>query len=157
MYRFLISLLLLSLTIGCGQSAKKPPPRPPRISPGPAQHWDIGDFLIKYPLPDDVDDFYVQFTEAPGYSFGVVRAHKRLSSRYHESHDLLIYVQNGNVRFHVAERDFIAAIGDVIYVPRGAVYSAESLNDRPFDFFAVYHPVYDGDDIVYYRHSDDKN
>ncbi len=156
MFRFLTIFLTLFLIAGCKQVEDRPEPAPPRISPGPPHHWDIGDFLIKYKLPEDVDDFYVQLSEAPGYSFGVVRAHERLSSRSHDVHDLLIYIQNGNVRFHVADRDYIASMGDAVYVPRGAVYSAESMNNRPFDFFAVYHPNFIGDDIIYYEAPDKK-
>lgn len=154
--RLILILFLISLT-GCEKPELKTPASPPRISPGMPQRWDVGDYLIEHPLPDDADDFYLQFSKAPGYSFGMVRAHKVISARSHEEHDLLIYVFNGNARFHVGEKDYLTSTGDIIYVPRGAVYSAESINDQRLDFITVFHPIFDGDDIFYHSARDQSN
>ena len=109
------------------------------------------DFLKDYPLPDDIEDFYVQFRQAPGYSFGVWRAHRRFSQRSHNEHDLLLYIHSGNVDITVADQTYKAGNGDVMYIPRTAKYSIESLDGYPIDMFAVYHPRFSGEDIIYYE------
>lgn len=154
MLKHSLLILFLIALIGCGKVEDKPVASRPSISPGPPQHWDLGDNLIKYPLPSDVEDIYVQLKQAPGFSFGMIRARKRLSARWHEDHEMLIYGYRGSARFHVADKDFYSSTGDIIYVPRGAVYSAESVRDQPFDFLVVYQPVFDGNDIFYQKPTD---
>ena len=148
MNKYLLLFLFFPLLIGCKKVEEKPKPVPVVVSQGPAQFWDVGDNLIKYPLPDDADDYFLQFFKAPAYSFGVASARKKITARSHDNHDLVLYVHRGTARFHVGDRDWIANTGDVIYVPRGAVYSAESSSDRSFNYFAVYHPPFDGEDIT---------
>ncbi|MFH0765253.1 MAG: cupin domain-containing protein [Calditrichota bacterium] len=105
--------------------------------------------MIKHPLPGDMDDSYLEFQKAPNMSFGVTMAHGKISARCHERHDLLIYVHNGSARFHVGEKDFWISNGDVLFIPRGAVYSAESRDSRSLELLTVYTPPFDGLDIVY--------
>jgi len=144
-----ISVLLLS---GCCKQEEKPVSPPILFSPGSPMRYDIGDNLIKFPMPDDVNDIYLQFLKAPGLSFGVMRIRDKLTRRSHDEHDMVFYVHNGSARFHVADEDWIASTGDVVYVPRGAVYSAETITSgKTFDLFVVYQPIFDGVDLTYHE------
>jgi len=148
--RFLtFSLLALTImsSISCRRAEKLPPS--PAFSPGPPRQWDIGSELAKHPLPGDMDDGYLEFQKAPNMSFGITTARGKISARCHERHDLLIYVHSGSARFHVGEKDFWTATGDVLFIPRGAVYSAESQDSRLLEFWSVFTPPFDGKDVVY--------
>ena len=163
MPRFFALLFTLALLAGCQNQEQIPEQKSARtpssadISPGPPQHWDMEDFLSRYPLPEDTDDFYAQFREAPGYSFGMIRAHKCVSTRSHIEHDLLIYIHSGNVMVKVAGRDYEAVEGDVVYIPRTAQYSIDSIDGCHLDIFAVYHPRFTGEDIIYHEPPDKEN
>ena len=151
MQRSCILLFLSALFLGCAKPEEKPAPVVQIINAGPPQYWDMKNFLAEYSLPRDVDDFYAQFRETPGCSFGVVRAHKRLSERSHQEHDLLLYVHTGEAGITVEDNNYTIKTGDVVYVPRGLKYSAESSNGKPLDFFAVYYPSFKGEDIIYHE------
>jgi len=160
MQRFIVLLFTLALLSGCQNQDQLPAQKSNQsntytgIVPGSPQYWDMEDFLSRYPLPEDTDDFYAQFRETPGYSFGVVRAHKRLSQRSHNEHDLLIQIQNGKVHLNVADREYDAVEGDVVYIPRTVKYAIESVDGNPIDIFAVYNPRFFGEDIIYYEPHD---
>ena len=151
MQRLCILLSILVMLPGCSRQDKKPTPVVQVVNPGPPQHWTMEDFLGEYSLLGDADDFYAQFRETPGCSFGMVRARERLSARSHREHDLVLYVHSGNARFNVGGRDYTAVTGDVVYIPRGLKYSAESSDGNPLDFFTVYYPPFKGEDIIYHE------
>ena len=144
-------IILAALLIFAGCSGDDPETAEVvRISPGPPQHFDVGDQRLKNSLPKDVDDGYLEFAKTPGMSYGLLLAHDKISPRSHERHDMLIYIHNGFARFHVGEKSYWVNIGDSVYIPRGAVYSVESKGSVPLEFFVVYTPTFDQDDIVYH-------
>lgn len=155
MRRILYLLLpLMALMVGC-QSKKIPEPQAGlRISPGPPRHFDVGDQSLKHPLPADVADGYLQFGETPESSYGLLMAHKSISRRSHERSDLVIYIYDGFGWFHVGEKSFYCAVGDLVYVPRGAVYSAENQSEVQFEFLMFFSPPLNPDDVVYPAASD---
>lgn len=152
MIKYLLITFSILLLSGCGKIEEKPVSPPVLFSPGPPMRYDIGDNLIKFPLPDDADDIYLQFLKAPGLSFGIMRVRDKLTRRCHDEHDMVFYVHRGNARFHVADKDWITSTGDVVYVPRGAVYSAEIISPgKTFDLFVLYQPIFDGVDLTYHE------
>ncbi len=120
----LVMLAFMLPFVGCVKRA--PEPRTSAVKPGVPRHWDVGDEKLKNPLPEDMADGYLEFARAPGFSYGLTMAHDSISARSHERHDLLIYVHWGSAVFHAGDEKFYAATGDMVYIPRGTVYSAVS-------------------------------
>ncbi|MBM3328127.1 MAG: cupin domain-containing protein [Calditrichaeota bacterium] len=145
---------LLGMAVSACQDGKKAESPPPRVSPGPPRHWDIGDRILRTPLPQDVSDGYLEFGRSPASSYGVMLAHERISARSHERSDMVFYVHGGVARIHVGPESFTASTGDAVYIPRGAIYSAESLSRRSIELFAIFTPPLDAADIVYVEASD---
>ncbi len=152
--KFLLKHIGLSLFIffaaGCGKE-KPPDAGKMSINPGVPRHWDFGDRIRNNPLPTDVADGYLEFAKSPGSSYGVTLAHQRLSARNHEHSDVLFYVHTGVARFQVGTKSFTAANGDLIYIPRGVVYSAESMSNHGLELLTVYTPPLDPSDIIYHE------
>jgi mannose-6-phosphate isomerase-like protein (cupin superfamily) len=141
-------LLLASVAIiGCGKKSESPPEIP--FAAAAPRQWDIGDQILKHKLPDDIADGYLEFLRSSGFSYGVTLAHERISLRSHEKSDMLIYVHGGVARFHIADKDLTASMGDVVYVPRGAAYSAQSLSRRELELLTLYAPPLDKDDVKF--------
>ncbi len=148
-------LLLLPLLLAAGGCSKKAEqPATLRISPGLPRHFDVGDESLKRPLPEDVADGYLQFGEAPECSYGLMTARRSVSKRSHERSDLVLYVYSGYGWFHVGEKDFYGSVGDIIYIPRGAAYSADNKSQNDFQFVMVFSPPLNPDDVVYYNDKD---
>ncbi len=145
---FLLICISLFLLSGCKEKPDNQPP-PVRISPGSPKHFDVGSKALRNKLPEDMADGYMGFAEAPGFSYGLIMAHDKISPRSHERSDLLVYVHSGFARFHVGEKDYHISMGDAVYIPRGAFYSVESSQDYPLQFFSIYSPPLDPNDIVY--------
>ncbi|MFN3820787.1 MAG: cupin domain-containing protein [bacterium] len=146
----LLGIFLLFGSLSCGR--KTPPGREtPPVNPGLPQHWDVGDWIRRKPLPADVADGYLQLGTSPHSGYGVILAHQRLSARHHVFSDLIIYVHTGIARFHIGDRSFTVSPGDLVYIPRGYVYSAESLSKQPLELVSIYTPPLNPDDIVYHE------
>ncbi len=141
-----ISILLLS-AMGCAK--KETADASVTNAPQKVQHWDVGDQIIKHTLPPDIADGYLEFAKASGFGFGVTLAHSRISKRSHERSDLLIYVHTGTGRFQVGEKELTVSTGDLLFVPRGTAYSAESLSRRQLELVTVYSPPLDKDDVKF--------
>ena len=149
-----IYALLLFFIAGCSEISE-PAAELVKVSPGPPMHYDVGDQILKKKLPKDVADGFLAFSKAPGFSYGVIMAHEEISKRSHDRSDMLMYIHGGGARFHVGEKSFLVAAGDVVYVPRGAIYSAtQNRGQVPLQFFTVFSPPFDSDDIIYH---DDKD
>ena len=143
--------MIAVLLMGCGHKEDIPPPASVAFSPGPAAQWDMGSYLLRHPLPEDIDDGFMELHTAPEATYGIILARNRITLRSHEYHDLILYGHRGTARFHVGEKDFTVSMGDILYIPRGAVYSAEGSGPQLLQFFAVYSPRFDGTDIVYHE------
>jgi mannose-6-phosphate isomerase-like protein (cupin superfamily) len=152
-----ILALILIFLIGCTEK-KEPVVELLKISPGPPQHYDVGDQILKKKLPEDVADGFLAFNKAPGFSYGLMMAHKEISQRSHDRSDMLMYIHSGRARFHVGDQSYYVGPGDVVYVPRGAVYSATSAQENsPLQYFTVFSPIFDSDDIIYHdKETDDQ-
>lgn len=152
---FLIILVFGFLTAGCSQKEEVPVEKKVRISPGPPKHLDVGDQILKHKLPPDVEDGFLQMGEAPDFSYGVMVAHEKISKRNHERSDMLIYVHSGQARIHVADKSYHISMGDVVYIPRGAIYSVISNTDQyPLELLTFYSPPLNPEDIVYHEAGD---
>ncbi len=145
MKKLLLVISILIIFIGC---TKEEEIKPVQVLSGGPVHWDAGDKLLKHPLRPDKNDDYIQLGRGTDLGYGIMMAKNTISPRSHNNHDLLLYVHSGSARLHVADKDFTASTGDVIYIPRGSVYTATSLNNRNMQFLAVYSPAFDGVDII---------
>ena len=145
-----ILALILLLMSGCSEK-KESVTEFVSVSPGPPQHYDVGDQILKKKLPEDVADGLFAFNKAPGFSYGLMMAHEKISQRSHDRSDMLMYIHGGRARFHVGDQSYFVGPGDVVYVPRGAIYSATGTQEnRPLQFFTVFSPIFDQDDIIYH-------
>ena len=143
--------LLLLLLIGCSEK-KEPVTEFVKVSPGPPQYYDVGDQSLRKNLPEDVADGFLAFNKAPGFSYGLMKAHEKISQRSHDRSDMLMYIRSGRARFHVGDQSYFVGPGDVVYVPRGAIYSvSRTQQNMPLQFFTVFSPVFDTDDIIYHE------
>jgi mannose-6-phosphate isomerase-like protein (cupin superfamily) len=152
MFTRLLTCMTL-LTVGCIEH-REPPPPVVATSPGAPRHWDIGSTIYKTPLPEGVDDGYVELAQAPGFSYGVTIAREGLSARNHERSDLLFYVHRGSADFSVGDKTFPARLGDVVYIPRGAIYAAHSTSKEPLHLVTIYSPPLNRSDIIYHERAD---
>lgn len=139
------------LTLGCSSSDKEAKAPTSRIPSGPPRHWDIGDQTLKHRLPEDVSDGYLQFARTANMSYGIMLSHERISARSHTNADMLIYIHSGTARFHIDDKDLTSSMGDLIFIPRGSIYSAESLSNRELQLFTVYTPPLDSADVVFHE------
>lgn len=146
-------VLLISLIVtlaGCGGQPKTDQlPGNARTNPGQPEKWDVGSYMLKRPLPADVEDVFAVMSNSNETTFGVIAAKQKISPRYHEFHDLLLYGHRGSARFHVGEKSFAIGLGDILYIPRGTIYNAENEGSGEMHFFAIYSPTFKGDDVVY--------
>jgi len=149
-FKALIRVGFCLLIIGCTK-VRTPETASMAVSPGAPRHWDVGDRVRSNALPQDVADGYLEFARSPGSSYGVTLAHERLSARNHERSDLLFYIHSGVARFQVGEKSFTATNGDMVYIPRGAVYSAEAMSKQKLELLTIYTPPLDPADIVYHE------
>lgn len=154
--KILLCVIIASVVVaaGCSKQDTGIKKTPVSVSPGPPQFWDVGSYLKKFPLPDDVEDGFVEIGRGPLFSFGSTIAHKSISPRYHENHDMVVYIHTGAGRVHVGAKDFSIMGGDAFYVPRGAVYSVENRATQPIILFTVYSPIFDGKDIIYVKNEE---
>ena len=149
----LLTLTLAFVAIGCIERHEPPPPAVV-ASPGPPRYWDVGSQLLKHPLPGDMSDGYLEFGKAPNCSYGATLVRDRLSARSHERSDMLLYVHRGSARFSIGEKDYSAATGDMLFVPRGAVYTATCQQGESLELITIYSPPLNQDDIEYHERSE---
>ncbi len=148
MKNMVVIIITAVLLIGCAKK-KDTEPKIGTINPGVARHWDVGDEKLKHPLPPEMGDGFLEFAKAPGFNFGLTLASEKITPRSHEKHDMIIYIHWGSGRFHIGDKDFFASAGDVMYVPRGTVYSATRTGTIPLELITVFQPVFNGDDVIY--------
>lgn len=145
----IFTMILASALLLYGCAKEEPKQKIGSINPGVARHWDVGDEKLRHPLPPEMGDGFLEFSKAPGFNFGLTLAHDKISPRSHERHDMIMYVHWGSGRFHIGDKDFHASAGDVMYVPRGTVYSAARTGNLPLELLTVFQPPFNGDDVVY--------
>ncbi len=147
-------IVFILIVSGCSKPEQKPSSVP--FSQGPPQRWDIGSVLLKHPLPEDVADAYLELGKSPQSSYGITMAHKSLSARSHDEHDMILYGHLGTSRFHIGEKSFTIGVGDMLFIPRGAVYSAQTDGIQQLQYLTLYTPSFDGQDVTYHDKKDDK-
>ncbi len=145
-------LPLILLLIGCcKQEPIQNPEEELKIIIGETEQWDLGSYLLKNPLPEDMLDAYLQMGSTTYSSYGVILAHNALSARSHDEHDLLLYGHSGTADFIVDEDTHTLTIGDMLFIPQGAIYSAKKTGAQPLQILAVFTPAFDGKDVIYYK------
>lgn len=152
-----ILLLLIGLLVITGCCKQEPVQRADEEIPiviGETERWDLGSHLMKNKLPDDMFDAYLQLGNTTYSSYGVVMAHDAISARSHDDHDMVLYGHRGTADFTVDEQTVNLSVGDVLFIPQGAIYSAKSTGSQPLQFFAVFTPAFDGMDVTYYKSVD---
>ncbi len=145
-----ITGVMLALS-GCSSSSKETQSTESRTFFGNPRHWDIGDQTLRHQLPDDISDGYLQFGRTSSMSYGIMLAHDRISARSHAKADMLIYIHAGTARFHIDDKDMTNSMGDMIYIPRGSIYSVESLSNRELQLVTVYSPALDSADVIFHE------
>jgi len=152
LFRSLVATVAFMTLAGCSSSEKEPAVTTgSRAISGPPRHWDIGDQTLKHKLPDDISDGYLQFARTSDMSYGIMLAHDRISARSHANADMLLYIHAGTARFHIDDKDVTSSMGDLIFIPRGTVYSVESLSNRQLQFVTVYTPPLDSMDVIFHE------
>ncbi len=147
MKKIIFVVFLMLFTLGCSEEKAKN--ENPKVYPGLPRKFDVGDQTLKNKLPADVSDGFLGFGKAPGFSYGLLMAHKTITPRYHERSDMLVYIHSGITRFQVGDENFWAAGGDIVYIPRGSTYAVTTKERYPLEFVTVYSPPFDPNDVVY--------
>jgi mannose-6-phosphate isomerase-like protein (cupin superfamily) len=142
------------MLVGCGRKTEEVPVQTASVSPGPPRHFDVGNIVLQNKLPEEMTDGYLEFGKAPEFSYGMTLVKGRLSARSHERSDMLMYVHAGQSNFNVGDKSFFAGTGDVVYVPRGAIYSAYNSDESQMELLTIYSPPLNRDDIAYHEHAE---
>jgi quercetin dioxygenase-like cupin family protein len=86
----------------------------------------------------------------PHASHHIIRLNKNERPHIHETHDLVVFVLEGEALFHLEDNKVIPVRkGDVISVPRGVSHWAELIQERPVVGYAVFTPALEGPDTKF--------
>jgi len=85
-------------------------------------------------------------TVTPEASYHLIRLNRSEKPHVHDTHDLVIVITQGKMRFHWKDRSLDLAPGDVIEIPRGTVHWGEKVTSESPEIYAVVTPPFDGKD-----------
>ena len=73
----------------------------------------------------------------------------RIPLHYHESHDELVYIIEGEGMMEINGEEHILQPFDMLYIPLGAIHSLTAINDKNLKVISIFAPAFDGVDRVY--------
>ena len=109
---------------------------------------DLEKMLAENPLPPGENIKVVTLGQGPAASHHVVQIRDRESPHLHKAHDATVMMLKGHGYLMLEQRRIDLTVGDVVYIPRGAVHYFVNTAREPTVAFVTYSPPFDGKDIV---------
>jgi mannose-6-phosphate isomerase-like protein (cupin superfamily) len=107
---------------------------------------DLEKMLAENPLPPGENIKVITLGQGPAASHHVVQIRDRESPHLHKTHDATVTMLKGQGYLMLEQRRIDLAVGDVVYIPRGAVHYFTNTAREPTVAFAIYSPAFDGKD-----------
>jgi mannose-6-phosphate isomerase-like protein (cupin superfamily) len=75
-----------------------------------------------------------------------VQIRDRETPHLHKAHDATVMMLKGQGFLMLEQRRIDLTVGDIVYIPRGAVHAFTNTDREPTVAFAIYSPPFDGKD-----------
>ena len=109
---------------------------------------DLEKMLAENPLPPGENIKVITLGQGPAASHHVVQIRDRETPHLHKTHDATVMMLKGHGYLMLEQRRIDLTVGDVVYIPRGAVHYFVNTAREPTVAFVTYSPPFDGKDIV---------
>jgi quercetin dioxygenase-like cupin family protein len=125
-----------------------PPPRFYLQYGNDIRQSDLEILLAENPLPTGENIKVITLGQGPAASHHVVQIRDRETPHVHKIHDATVMMLKGQGYLMLEQRRIDLTVGDVVYIPRGAVHYFTNTAREPTVAFATYTPAFDGKDNV---------
>ena len=109
---------------------------------------DLEKIIAENPLAPGENIKVITLGQGPAASHHVVQIRDREIPHLHKTHDATVVMLKGQGYLMLEQRRIDLAVGDVVYIPRGAAHYFTNTDREPTVAFATYTPAFDGKDIV---------
>ncbi|MET0500610.1 MAG: cupin domain-containing protein [Candidatus Binatia bacterium] len=133
----------LSLALACSPA--------PRISlqyGTELKQAELEKVLVENPLGANDNIKMTTLGQGQGASHHVVQIRDREKPHLHQLHDGTVIMVKGSGYLIMEKRRIDLAVGDILYIPRGAVHYFVNTGSEPAVAFVVFAPPFDGKDSV---------
>jgi len=135
--------VLLALTFACSPA--------PRISlqyGTELKQTELEKVLVENPLGANDNIKMTTLGQGQGASHHVVQIRDREKPHLHKLHDGTVLMIKGSGYLMLEKRRIDLSVGDIVYIPRGAVHFFVNTASEPAVAFVVFTPPFDGKDTV---------
>lgn len=108
----------------------------------------IGQVLARNPLPATANIQVTTLGQGRTVSHHVVQVRDRESPHIHKDHDLTVTVMRGQGYLMLGTRRVDLTVGDVVFIPSGAVHYFVNTYHQPSVALAIFSPPFDGKDTI---------
>jgi len=140
---FLLFLVLLGIVYACAPA--------PRFFLQYGASWtesDIDKVLAQNPLLPTGNIKVTTLGQGGTVSHHVVQVRDREPPHIHKVHDLTVTVMRGQGYLVLGTRRIDLTVGDVVFIPSGAVHYFVNTDSQPSVALAVFSPPFDGKDNI---------
>jgi len=138
----------LALVLLLGLTACSPAPRFYLQYGNELKQADLEKIIAENPLPPGENIKVVTLGQGAAASHHVVQVRDREAPHLHQTHDGTVTMLKGEGFLMLEQRRIDLKVGDVVYIPRGAVHYFTNTAGEPTVAFVTYAPPFDGKDTV---------
>jgi mannose-6-phosphate isomerase-like protein (cupin superfamily) len=109
---------------------------------------EIAKMLAENPLEANENIKIATLGQGQGASHHLVQVRDREKPHIHKLHDGTVVIVKGRGYLMLENRRIDLSVGDIVYIPRGAVHYFVNTAGEPSVAFVVFSPPFDGKDIV---------
>ena len=109
---------------------------------------DIAKVLAENPLAAGENIKITTLGQGQGVSHHIVQIRDRERPHIHKLHDGTVVVVKGHGYLMMENRRIDLSVGDIVYIPRGAVHYFINTDSEPTIAFVIFSPPFDGKDYV---------
>ena len=109
---------------------------------------DVEKVLAENPLGASENIKITTLGQGQGVSHHVVQVRDREKPHLHRLHDGTVVMVRGGGYLMMENRRVDLSVGDIVYIPRGAVHYFVNTASEPSVAFVVFSPPFDGKDTV---------
>ncbi len=144
-----LAFVVLSLIIACS-----PAPRIFLQYGTELKQIELEKVLVENSLGANENIKMTTLGQGQGASHHVVQIRDREKPHLHKLHDGTVVMVKGNGYLMMEKRRIDLSLGDIVYIPRGAVHYFVNTGSEPAVAFVVFAPPFDGQDTVPVDHPD---